>query len=336
MGRQPLLMPRKTHWTEDENKFGQKLLEKMGWKKGSGLGKDGQGDPEVIKVAIRSDKKGVGWDDSANDVWKESNFQYEQLLQELNKQHAVQNLEPNTSEEKSISAEDGSQGQMDGSGDTADPCSGKRVSLRLKKMEKSSKKLRKRIHYHKFVRAKDLSRCSEKDLKAIFAIKPIESDKNSIVNKTSNDDGDVNAVSPAFESTESDEKPKEQVLVTQQLSVNDYFAQKLAAKRKQSSEQDPKSAKKRRLNDADVDDLPKQDLEASPTEEIGSESTTISIEESIPADDIEIETESEEKSEIKSVKGRVRFSLDLEAIKFFDKRLPPCSISFVADDDDES
>lgn len=40
----------------DASKFGQKMLEKMGWKPGCGLGAKEQGITEQIKVAYKNDK----------------------------------------------------------------------------------------------------------------------------------------------------------------------------------------------------------------------------------------------------------------------------------------
>lgn len=42
----------------DDSKFGQKMLEKMGWKKGEGLGRNGQGLKENIKIRWKLDSKG--------------------------------------------------------------------------------------------------------------------------------------------------------------------------------------------------------------------------------------------------------------------------------------
>ena len=42
----------------DGNKFGQKILEKMGWAPGKGLGANEQGMKNVIKVNYKSDTKG--------------------------------------------------------------------------------------------------------------------------------------------------------------------------------------------------------------------------------------------------------------------------------------
>ena len=42
----------------DENKLGQKLLEKYGWKKGKGLGAKEDGKQEHISVSKKNDTKG--------------------------------------------------------------------------------------------------------------------------------------------------------------------------------------------------------------------------------------------------------------------------------------
>lgn len=43
----------------DENKFGQKLMEKFGWSKGKGLGREEQGMTDCIKVLTKDNKKGM-------------------------------------------------------------------------------------------------------------------------------------------------------------------------------------------------------------------------------------------------------------------------------------
>lgn len=43
----------------DSNKFGQKLLEKMGWTKGKGLGANEDGMTEHIRVSHKNDSKGL-------------------------------------------------------------------------------------------------------------------------------------------------------------------------------------------------------------------------------------------------------------------------------------
>lgn len=44
----------------DKDKFGQKMLEKMGWTEGSGLGAKGNGTTSHVKVRRKNDALGVG------------------------------------------------------------------------------------------------------------------------------------------------------------------------------------------------------------------------------------------------------------------------------------
>ncbi|KAJ9066519.1 hypothetical protein DSO57_1008711 [Entomophthora muscae] len=48
------------------NNFGYKLLQKMGWKEGLGLGSSGQGRSEPIPLTIQEDKGGVGKNEELN------------------------------------------------------------------------------------------------------------------------------------------------------------------------------------------------------------------------------------------------------------------------------
>lgn len=44
---------------EDESKFGKKLMEKMGWEQGKGLGAKEDGIKEHIKIKFKDDTKGL-------------------------------------------------------------------------------------------------------------------------------------------------------------------------------------------------------------------------------------------------------------------------------------
>lgn len=45
-------------FSTDSNKFGQKMLEKMGWSQGKGLGPKENGMIEHVKVSYKNDSKG--------------------------------------------------------------------------------------------------------------------------------------------------------------------------------------------------------------------------------------------------------------------------------------
>ncbi|XP_045454519.1 PIN2/TERF1-interacting telomerase inhibitor 1 [Melitaea cinxia] len=122
-------------WSNDTNKFGQKMLEKMGWSAGKGLGAKENGIVEHVVAKYKNDEKGLGFEDK-NDQWTKHEDDFNALLANLS------NSESNA--------------EVLHSG----------ISL-----EDKSKKSKARIHYHKFTRGKDLSKYSEKDLANIFGKK---------------------------------------------------------------------------------------------------------------------------------------------------------------------
>ncbi|KAH7640418.1 g patch domain-containing protein 4-like protein [Dermatophagoides farinae] len=138
--------PRGTLWANDKQKFGQRMLESMGWQEGQGLGKDQTGITESIKPSFKFDNKGLGYKTKSND-WIEDNNVYEQILSDLSKYHKP----PNNSDAKKNEIKD------------------------LEKKTKSSN----RLHYRKFIRAKNLSIKSEQDLFCIFPTVAKEKKKNS-------------------------------------------------------------------------------------------------------------------------------------------------------------
>lgn len=78
----------KTEWTEDGNKFGQRMLEKMGWKTGVGLGKNEDGRTEHIDMQFKANLKGVGFVNGKYDsTWIAHSQSYDSLLMQLQQSH---------------------------------------------------------------------------------------------------------------------------------------------------------------------------------------------------------------------------------------------------------
>ncbi|RXM30254.1 PIN2/TERF1-interacting telomerase inhibitor 1 [Acipenser ruthenus] len=79
--------PRNSAWSKDESKFGQKMLEKMGWSKGKGLGAHEQGATENIKVQMKNNSLGLGTSVKHEDNWIAHQDDFNQLLADLNNCH---------------------------------------------------------------------------------------------------------------------------------------------------------------------------------------------------------------------------------------------------------
>lgn len=186
--------PRGANWSKDEDKFGQKLMEKFGWQKGKGLGANEDGRVEHVKASAKNDTKGFGFKKTNNDNWICHQDDFNSLLKNLNASHGRPDQE---NDEKVIS------------------------------LEEKSKAAKKRVHYHKQTKGKDLSQQSTEDLDCIFGRKKskIPQEKKEVL--------------PNVEETKDapDENTHGIQTIQSSQSVQEYFAMKLSqmkAKKRES------------------------------------------------------------------------------------------------------
>ncbi|XP_069579625.1 PIN2/TERF1-interacting telomerase inhibitor 1 [Brachyistius frenatus] len=193
--------PRNSTWSKDESKFGQKMLERMGWSKGKGLGRTEQGSTDHIKVKLKNDNYGLGTNASQEDNWIAHQDDFNELLAQLNNCHSQNNItETPPDEQKGFS------------------------------LEEKSKTSKKRVHYMKFTKGKDLSSRSETDLNCIFgkrtrAAKDQEQESNS---------GDSQGETEESATPAASELDTESIAntVTSTLTMQEYFAKRMAQLKK--------------------------------------------------------------------------------------------------------
>ncbi|KAK7076853.1 PIN2/TERF1-interacting telomerase inhibitor 1 [Halocaridina rubra] len=190
--------PRGMDWVSDDNKFGQKLMEKMGWSKGKGLGREEQGDVDHVAVHVKNNTRGIGYKVS-DDQWIQHYEGFENVLAGLNKQNDNANS-PNDTSAANIACEKNTQ----------------RTSL-----ECLSKNSQARVHYHKFTRGKDLTRLNADDIGCITGSK--QAKKIAVAKKDEH-----------FQEEEIGHKQHSSGITTiNGGSYQDYFAKKLASIRGQ-------------------------------------------------------------------------------------------------------
>ncbi|GIY92976.1 hypothetical protein CEXT_588081 [Caerostris extrusa] len=174
--------PRGNLWTNDECSFGHTMLAKMGWSRGKGLGKNENGITENLKVNIRNGNTGVGFKETLIGI---DTREYDNVLENLNKHY----------------------GKSD------------KVKSENRSIEVRSQQFKNRLHYGKFVKGKDISRYSTKDLDCIFLNTPKteemeDSTETPVVIEQSTDPSNKDSM-PIFKS---------------QHNMADYFAEKLRQK----------------------------------------------------------------------------------------------------------
>ncbi|XP_066302306.1 PIN2/TERF1-interacting telomerase inhibitor 1-like [Branchiostoma lanceolatum] len=195
--------PRGASWSNDDSKFGQKMLEKMGWQKGKGLGAKEDGMTKHVKASLKFDQTGLGCSTDQADNWIAHQDDFDALLAGLNASHGASNGETE-SNTKTIS------------------------------IEEKSKSSKRRVHYHKFTRGKDLSSMSQADLACIMGKKASKSEPVT-----------PNQSEPATPRIQSDAEDEDSgascpplannygvTTITKSQSIQDYFAQKMAELKK--------------------------------------------------------------------------------------------------------
>ncbi|XP_032837028.1 PIN2/TERF1-interacting telomerase inhibitor 1 isoform X2 [Petromyzon marinus] len=180
------------------------MLEKMGWSSGKGLGANEQGSTNHIKVNVKNNNLGVGAAVNQEDKWIAHQDDFNQLLADLNDQH----------------------GQQEAT---------EQVQKAAFSLEEKSKRSRKRVHYMKFAKGKDLSTRSADDLACVFGKRAkkshgeTERDAPASVQESEEEQCVSESPSPPPVEPEADDGLR---TTTSALSVQEYFARKMADARR--------------------------------------------------------------------------------------------------------
>uniref|UniRef100_A0A915JSS2 PinX1-related protein 1 n=1 Tax=Romanomermis culicivorax TaxID=13658 RepID=A0A915JSS2_ROMCU len=146
--------PRNKSWTNEEtNNVGMKLLSKMGWSKGKGLGKDEQGLSTSDKLMSRPkiDNKGFGCETKDVEAWENGGTAFDSILARLNEASSSEgeknHEKPSTSAENQV-------------------------------VEEKSKKFLKRLRYKNTKLKIDSKKFSGEDLKCILGRRKLTEQEN--------------------------------------------------------------------------------------------------------------------------------------------------------------
>ena len=71
-------------WANDKSRFGFKMMEKMGWSEGKGIGKHSDGETAHVKIALKQNASGIGATAGMHDGWFGVAGDYSDLLARLN------------------------------------------------------------------------------------------------------------------------------------------------------------------------------------------------------------------------------------------------------------
>lgn len=80
--------------TTDTGKFGHKMLTKMGWAPGKGLGANEDGHTEHVKVRLKDNNFGIGANKKNMDNWLDNTDAFSRLLADLNERVGSEQSSP--------------------------------------------------------------------------------------------------------------------------------------------------------------------------------------------------------------------------------------------------
>lgn len=175
---------RNAAWASDKSGFGHKMLAKMGWSEGKGLGKNKQGQTHNLRAIRREESLGIGasTDTHGSEGFSQTSANFHGVLAKLNAEHGSGSSSGASSDEDSGSAS----GRSSSKKSKKEKKKRSKSSKKAKKAEKKTKHRGKRDkdnkitlaqnrvaagHSRKMRDAKDLSSKSDADMAAIFGVK---------------------------------------------------------------------------------------------------------------------------------------------------------------------
>ncbi|CBY38018.1 unnamed protein product [Oikopleura dioica] len=190
--------PRGKKWSDDKNKKSVKMMEKMGWTFGNGIGANEDGRKEHVKIRLKQDNRGVGCSLKYDRQWVAHQDTFSDILADLNS--------------------------------TTDAPT-ERVLADTVKVSSLAETGSKAGHrYGKFTRAKDLTGASAKHLEEIFGRSSASVAKDKAKKEAEEDAEKAKAEANKSEVCESGKFKESSKHVIATESVYDYFKRKMAEK----------------------------------------------------------------------------------------------------------
>jgi Pin2-interacting protein X1 len=138
--------PNNLHWSNDTSKFGFRMMAKMGWAPGKGLGVNEDGKQQHVKIKLKDDNLGLGAKKNQTENWLGNTDAFSRLLADLNAQTPATDDSPATDDDSSDNTKKrkASDDSDDNDGSTTDKADKKKAKKAKKdKKDKKEKKAKK-------------------------------------------------------------------------------------------------------------------------------------------------------------------------------------------------
>ncbi|KAJ2390898.1 hypothetical protein GGI23_005532 [Coemansia sp. RSA 2559] len=212
--------PRNTNWSGDKGRFGFRMLEKMGWSEGKGLGAQEDGMREHVKIKLKTNSFGVGADKKNIRNWLANADGFSELLDRLNSGNATPTEEASS---PSVSVTESAPTTIDGASNAqaANQVAG------APEPQPQMPQVARQSHRARFRRMKQMAMHDQKGLQEILGVRsaPVTAAATPVAVESADESSDNAAT--AVSSQEAVEARPLQIISTG-VTVADYFAQKMA------------------------------------------------------------------------------------------------------------
>ncbi|KAJ1768628.1 hypothetical protein IW140_003118 [Coemansia sp. RSA 1813] len=201
--------PRNTNWSGDKGRFGFRMLEKMGWSEGKGLGAQEDGVREHVKIKLKTNSFGVGADKKNIRNWLANADGFSELLDRLN---SGNNTPAEEASSPAASASENSQTLNQN-------CDAPTEQARPPQVARQS-------HRARFRRMKQMAMQDQKGLQEIFGVRSAPA--TVAASPMAIDSADEFSDTVIAVSTQEASKAQPLQIISTGVTVTDYFAQKMA------------------------------------------------------------------------------------------------------------
>ncbi|KAK5671059.1 Golgi transport complex subunit 3 [Batrachochytrium dendrobatidis] len=189
--------PQNKQWKDDSNKLCLKMMEKMGWSEGKGLGRNEDGRTDNIKVVVKSNNHGIGTEKRSSDNWLENSSAFDALLSSLGSTNETTDQQQTTKVDETLIA----------------------VELKSAALPQFGRL----YHRKKFIRNKQVSNYDAANLSEILGQKPTKKLPLISCHSDSKISSDVATKQVPCHLVDAIE-----TVTVSNLSVQEYFAQRMA------------------------------------------------------------------------------------------------------------
>mmetsp|Transcript_59042 Transcript_59042/g.175562 ORF Transcript_59042/g.175562 Transcript_59042/m.175562 type:complete len:292 (-) Transcript_59042:323-1198(-) len=206
---------RNAAWASDTSSFGRKMLAKMGWKEGKGLGKEQQGQTTHLRAVRRGDSLGIGaeTDTHGEKGWNETSQNFHGVLAALKETHGSASGGDDSDSSRSVKKKENKRHR----GKREKDESKKKRKRRLERKGSGLVLAQNKVtagHAKKMRNAKDVANKSSADMAAVFGVKVDQYERKQKSVRVTNFSSNTASSSLVVESTETEEKSVKRVRVS--------------------------------------------------------------------------------------------------------------------------